>query len=103
MAACLSGERLRNEPERERTGEPCSERLPLLLQLLDLLRHPLNQLLELLELRRHPLQQQLRMLELLLLELLHLLELLRNDSGSSWRACCNGNDAAVPIPEAPMP
>jgi hypothetical protein len=74
----LSGEHLRNQPERDVTGYARTEGLTLLLELLDLVGYDLNQLLELLELARHPLQQLLQVHEQLLLKELHLLELLRH-------------------------
>ena len=71
MTRRLSGERLRRRSESERAGDHGTQRLPLLLvllQVLHLLRDCVDQLLDLLELR-----------ELLLLEELYLLKLLRHD------------------------
>ena len=50
-----------------------------LLQLLDLMRHVLNQLLKLRELRRDRLEQLLNLLMLHVLQLLQLLQLLRHE------------------------
>ena len=78
MAGRLSAEGLRNQAEREGTGDSRTERLPLLLELLALV-GDLNQLLELLKLCREPVKQLLQVHRLLLLEELHLLQLLRHD------------------------
>jgi len=70
---------MRNQPERDGTLDSRSDRLALLLELLDLVGYDLNQLLELLELGWHPLQQLLQVQEYLLFKQLQLLELLRHD------------------------
>ena len=75
----LPAEDLRRESKPELT-RASTERL--LLKLVDLLRHDLDQLLQLLELRRDGLQDLLHLLKLLLLqvlEVLKLLQLLRHD------------------------
>jgi hypothetical protein len=75
----LSDERLRLQTKARWRGHRGAVRLPLLLELLELLWANLDQLLKLLELIRHQLQQLLKVSQLLLLENLQLLQLLRHD------------------------
>jgi hypothetical protein len=77
VAGWLGREGLWCNPERVR--DALVEGMPLLLVLLDLLRDHLNKLLKLLELCGNELQQLLEIKQLLLLEGLHLLQLLRYD------------------------
>ena len=63
----MSDERLRLQTKACRTGERGPVRLPLLLEMLDLLWNDLDQLLKLLELLGYQLQELLKVNQLLLL------------------------------------
>src|SRR5262249_15861009 len=65
--------------DQSESADPRTERLHLVLKLLDLMRNDLNQLLRLLELCRDDLEQLVKVLKVLLLQRVQLLELLRND------------------------
>ena len=79
MGCRLPAEQLRRDPDSERARDSLTERLPLLLKLVNLLGHDLDELLKLLQLRGNELKQLLKLEELLLLERLNVLKLLHDD------------------------